>query len=384
MAHLWTDATWRSTRTTPGLLSVLRAALRGEPCLPMKAFEEGTIRWAVETGVGPLLVRGTAHDPEAAASPLWPLLQGATLTARLLTVLHMDAMADIIDACQGRVPPPVLLKGMSMCEAHYPEPHLRPMRDIDFLIEEDAVAAVESILSELGYHQRSAQPPAFYRTHHHIVPFVHPDTGIWVEVHRALFSPQSEFGASNIFGLDNLTAELRPCEFRGRQVRRLSDELQIVHVACHWAHGLRAVGGMIAMADLTCLLNNIPAVRWERVLKWTEASMASRHLCLLLTYLDNHRLIDLAPDILDRLRSSNTTLDHLTLGIAHSFLDRYVVNGQTFGILMGQRHFNRLWPLLAGRRLGVSGPQGIRLRRRLGQRRQRPGQRASESGQRGA
>lgn len=345
-----------------GLIRLVRAAACGQADVPMKAFDEETIRWAVETGLGPLLSRATAHDPEAVTSPLRPLLQGATLTARLLTALHVDAMVEIIDACRGRVPPLVLLKGISMCEQYYPEPHLRPMRDIDFLVEEDAVADVESVLSTLGYRQLSDRPPAYYEGHHHSSPFVHPDTGIWVEVHHALFGARSLFGSEDAFTAPNLTTQLRSSKFSGRLVRRLSDELQIAYVACHWAHGLRAVGGMVALADITYLLAKAPAVDWERILQWVDASVVARPLAVLLTYLDRHRLVDVDSGILRRLRTTRASPRRLTLRLAHVLVDRYVVDGEDFGGLMTQRMFTRVWRWVVLRRGqdGHAAPTGRR------------------------
>lgn len=328
-----------------GLIHLVRAGARREEDLRIEAFDEETIRWAVETGFGPLLLRATAHDPEAIRSPLWPLLQGANLTARLLSALQRDAMAEIIDACRGEVPPLVLLKGISMCEHHYPEPHLRPMRDIDFLVEGDWIARVEAILARLGYVHRSDRSATFYATHHHSAPFFHPDTGIWVDVHRALFAPSSEFGTDGVFTVQTLKTELRPSEFRGRAVRRLSDDLQLVHVACHWAHGLRVVGGMIAMADITYLLNDTTSVRWGQILRWMDGSAAARHLCLLLTYLEKHRLIAVAPDIINRLRLRHSSLDRFTTALGHALLDRYVVGGHDFGAVMSEMNFHRLWKI---------------------------------------
>jgi putative nucleotidyltransferase-like protein/coenzyme PQQ synthesis protein D (PqqD) len=335
----------RRTRE-PGLITVLRAACLDESDVSMAVLPDGVVRWAVETGLGPLVGRAVAHDPEAAAAPLWPLVQGASLTARFLTAQLVTGMTDIVDAGRGAMPPPVLLKGISMCDQHYPEPHLRPMRDIDFLVEEDALPAAEAVLRRLGYRQSSARPAAFYQGHHHSSPFVHPATGVWVDVHRALFPAARPVGSNGALGPEHLERQLRWSEFQGRPVRRLSHELQIVHLACHWARGLRAVGGMVAMADIACLLRNAPAVDWERILDWTDAAPASRYLCLLLTYLDRHRLIDLAPGILQRLDAMPTSPGHLTLRIAHSLLDRYVVDGQDFGMLMSERNFNRLWKLL--------------------------------------
>jgi hypothetical protein len=350
----------------PGLLAVLRAAAHGGTDLTMSALDDRLVRWAVDTGLGPLLLRTAAHDPEAATSPLWPLVKGADLTARVLTAQQIEATTELIDACRGLTPPLVLLKGISICEQHYPDPHLRPMRDIDVLIEEDAVATVEAILAGRGYRPSTRKPAAHYAGHHHGRPLVHPDTGVWVEVHRALCSLPSGPSGDDVLGLANLRTQLRPSQFRTRPVRRLSDELQIVHLACHWAEGLPALvrtgslGGMIAMADLAFLLNDNPAVRWDRILTWLDGALAARSVYLLLTYLDTRHIIRVPPGILGRMRARQP-LGGVALRIAHAMIDRYVVDGHDLGPLMSARAFTRIWRTLVLRRLPSSPAPGPRV-----------------------
>ena len=340
----------RGWRASAGLISLLRTAADGEGDWPVETFDERLIPWVLETGLGPLLFRAAAHHPRAVTFPLWTRVHAANVTARLLTAEQLDAMTDIIDACRDEVPPLVLLKGISICEQYYPEPHLRPMRDIDVLAEPDAIARVESILSTLGYCQPSQKPAAFYATHHHSSPFFHPDTGVWVDVHRALVAPTSELRSDRLFSIENLGAQLRPSEFRGRPVRRLSDELQIVHLSCHWAHRLQVVGGMVAMVDMACLVKNAPAIHWARILDWTKDSVAARYLYLLLKYLTQHGLVDVHPDVLGHLRLTQGALDRVTLELGHALLDRYVVNGHDFSRLMTERTLGRVWRTLVLRR----------------------------------
>jgi Uncharacterised nucleotidyltransferase len=332
------------------LIWLLRTASHGRADLPAAAFDERLIRWIVETGLGPLLLRAVADDPGAAALPLWPLVHGANLTARVIAEEQIDAMAEILDACRDSVPPLVLLKGISICDQYYPEPHLRPMRDLDVLVEHEAVPTIEATLSKLGYGQPAQKPRGFYETHHHSSPFFHPERGIWVDVHRALVAPTSELRADKIFSVASLQSQLRSSEFRGRPVRRLSDELQIVHLSCHWAHRLQVVGGMVAMVDMIFLLKNAPALHWDQIVEWTKDSVASRYLYLLLTYLTTRRLIDMDADVLRRLRLTQTALDHITLELGHALIDRYVVNGRDFGRVMSERNLGRLWKTLVLRR----------------------------------
>ena len=273
------------------------------------------------------------------------------MAGRVIADEQLRAVEDIIQACEGQTPPLTLLKGMSICAQHYPERHLRPMRDIDILVDQEAVPIVEAQLYRLGYLQPSAYPPEWLEGSHHIAPMRHPDTGIWVEVHRKLFSSNSEVSSEWVFGPQNLRAERIATECQGRPVNRFSDELQLVYIATHWALGFMRVGGVVAMLDLIYLLRNSRAIRWERIFKWLDDSCAATYVYLLLSYLARHHLVDIEPGVLDNLFRRQRSFGRMNLAVLHSILDRYVVDGYQFSWLRSERNINRVWNnlLLPGR-----------------------------------
>jgi putative nucleotidyltransferase-like protein len=337
----------QSTRiSTWSLTGLLHAASQDRTDLHLADFREVQIRWAIETGLGPLLRRATAADPGARDTPLWPLIEGADLAARVIADEQLRAVEDIIQACEGQMPPLTLLKGVSICAQHYPERHLRPMRDIDILVDQEAVPIVEDQLHRLGYFQPSPYPPEWLEGSHHIAPFCHPDTGIWVEVHRKLFSSNSEVSSEWVFGPQNLRAERVAMECQGRPVNRFSDELQLVYIATHWALGFMRAGGVVAMLDLIYLLRNSRAIRWERIFEWLDDSCAATYVYLLLSYLDRHHLVDIEPGVLDNLFGRQRSFGRTNLAVLHSILDRYVVDGYPFSWLMSVRNINRVWDSL--------------------------------------
>src|SRR5262245_52923796 len=173
------------------LLALLQGIARGHTEVPWDVWTDAQIHWAVETGFGPLLFQLLHGLPDAVGSPLWPVLHSAHITAQLLIREQLEALEELLQACGGRLPPVTLLKGISICRQHYPAPHLRPMRDIDIMVEEAFHPAVESLLVTLGYRQRSrsSYPAAFFATYHHSMPFFHAQRRVWVEVHRGLFPP---------------------------------------------------------------------------------------------------------------------------------------------------------------------------------------------------
>src|SRR5262245_12058434 len=202
----------------PSLIRLLRAASRDRPELALADFSERQIQWVIECGLAPLLYRYLADAPVARASPAFPLVKGADLTARLIAADYLDTMDAILRACEGRTRPPTLLKGISVAGQLYPEPHLRPMRDIDVLVAPEAVPTVEAALRELGYRQESNRSREFYDTHHHTTPFRDPHTGVWVEVHRALCPAWSPVASDALFGLEHIRCEEKLSELRGRAV----------------------------------------------------------------------------------------------------------------------------------------------------------------------
>lgn len=322
---------------------LLRAATENRTDLILGDFRPAQIRWAVDSGLGPLLRRATAGDMEARKSPLWPLVEGADLTARVMTGERLDAADEMIRVCEGQTPPLTLLKGISICEQFYPEPHLRCMGDVDVLSERASASIVEARLLELGYRPTSKYPPEFYEAHHHLTPLFHARTRVWVEIHRGLFPAHSRVGSERAFSLANVAAELRPSTFRNRPVNRLSDELQVVYIASHWAFGLRRVGGIVGMLDLVYLLGRGRALRWQRIFEWLDGSLASTYVYVLLSYLSDHRLIALAPDVLRELFARQRSFGRANLKVLHALLDRYVTEGREFGALVSARNFGILW-----------------------------------------
>ena len=331
--------------------TLLQAATHEHTSIPLADLSQQQAEWAVETGLGPLLCWGAG--PEVQASPHWPLLHSADLTARLFAAEQTDAMTALLDACAEQVQNITLIKGICVCDQYYPLPHLRPMRDIDILVDVADLPVVEKFLDQLGYQRESDCDPAFYATHHHSMPFVHPDTGVWMEVHHGLMTTRGKTRQNPkalkdpIFDTLDRTTELRSSCFQGRTVTRLSDELQVVYLAAHWAYEFRSVGGIIALFDMIFLLQQAgQRLDWEKILSWLPGSMAATPLYLLLSYLSQAEVIQLEPEILPELFVRQRAFGARNLSVLHTIIDRYFVGGQTFGRLASLRNIDIVWKTL--------------------------------------
>ena len=331
----------------PCLLSLLEALSTGRRDLSLRDFNDAQIDWAIQSGLGPVCFRAVKDNPENLTSPQWPSLKAADLTARMIAADHLEAMQNIIDASRGHVPHLTLLKGISIGEEHYPEVHLRPMRDIDFLVPEESLTCMQALLEQLGYEPKSKGPLAHYDTHHHLVPYFNSERHVWVEVHRRLLSVKNGASRDSIFDLQTVRTQVRPSRFQGRDVDRLSAELQVVYLAAHWAEDFKAIGGLIAVMDLMLLLRNRgDGLCWETIFEWVKDSTAATYVYLLLSYLDRSRLVILPHDILHRLFFIQRYFGKISLAAAHAMIDHYMLEGRKFGALLNLRTLSVAWETL--------------------------------------
>jgi hypothetical protein len=354
----------RAAKTS--LIALLRAARRGGGGEAIQDLDPGQVRWAAETGLGPLLRRITPPESPLTGTEAWPLVLGADLAARVASADQLDAAAEILRACRGRVPPLTLLKGLSLCAREYPEPHLRPMRDLDLLVDLAAVPEVEEILLGLGY-VRDA-PADGYRGHHHVAPFVHRRTNVYVEVHHGLFRPDSALGADPIFGPEAIAREQLDTRLRGQPARRLSVELQIVYLAAHWASSrklLAGPGGLLPLLDLVYLIERND-VRWPLVLDWLEGSAAAPSVYALLAYGARRGVLALPYGVLPGLRQRQRAFNRVNLALAFFLIDRCMVAGRPLARPLGRSGLDALWTalFLAGPPLANLGRVPLLVRRR--------------------
>jgi hypothetical protein len=331
----------------PGLINLLRFASHGQPQLSLSSFDKREIGWAIETGLGPLLYSATRDDPECVGSPLWEQVRSADLTARIWNRIQLHALREIVDQCAERAQTLTLLKGASVCTQFYPQSHFRLMRDLDILVREQDVPALESILHELGYRQRSNQPALHYADHHHTMPFFHAQKGVWVEVHHKLFPPRKRLGRLAVFQSAHIEAHRQPCDFLGRKVLRLGNEVQIIYIACHWAMQLQFCGGMIAMLDTIHLLNKTGnSLRWDLIFAWLKDSIAASYLYLLLSYLQRWECVSLPSGVLPELFRLQGSFGKLNLRMVHFLISHYLVQGNRASGRLRSRNLDILWKSL--------------------------------------
>lgn len=315
-------------------LGALRALTRGNPTgieIPSRLLPG-----LVQAGLGPLLCDlVTPYSADDAQ-----LLNATSLTARVVIHQMINAVASILQVAPGVADRVVLLKGIAACQRHYPEPHYRLMGDIDVLVPRHLRLELEAALHKLGYTQRSELPSEFYATHHHSMPFCHPDTGVWVEVHTALFPASNALAHDPCFSVDHIWTNTAPITLNESRALVLSDELHLLYTCTHWASSLNIERGLVPMLDVIFLLRSNMYLDWQRILDWTAHSRAATHLAVMLGYLSSRNIVVLDEAATVVRDYGLRKLGRLNARLLYHIIDEFIVGRNPFGRFA--THYNTL------------------------------------------
>lgn len=180
--------------------------------------------------LGPLVVEGARRAGFTLPSAVRASLQNdnARELARTAIQLHeLDAIADLGASSGRRI---VLLKGAWSSTALYAHPSLRPMADLDLLVDAPSIPAWSASLRERGYEPRD--------TADHATLFAHGARGVYVEIHHTLTSCAGFLGLSTAELVERSVAA---SGYDHPEVRTLCLEDHLLHLTLHAAfqHGMR-------------------------------------------------------------------------------------------------------------------------------------------------
>src|SRR5262245_30962407 len=117
-----------------------------------------------------------AHQWSGAGRPVPDSLIEERRNTAFLALVSGIVLQKVRDACDG---PIVVLKGPEAA-AYYPDPSVRPFRDLDLLVPD--ATAVQNALLAAGFQLTGDE--YLYRDIHHLRPVVWPDLPLLIEVHQ--------------------------------------------------------------------------------------------------------------------------------------------------------------------------------------------------------
>jgi Uncharacterised nucleotidyltransferase len=117
------------------------------------------------------------------------VLERATAQARHRTARQRLALLHTLRCLGGHGIAAVALKGSQLAWQHYPQPWLRPMRDLDLLLPEEQIGPAFALLESKGFRVRGEEvrrpdDPLLWRVND--FSLFHP-SGAFIELHRSLW-----------------------------------------------------------------------------------------------------------------------------------------------------------------------------------------------------
>lgn len=232
-----------------------RRLLAGRP-LDESMDTERFAAWAERHGMAPL-----AHwlsvdaDPSAAAT-----FKPARVHATAAHLLRLAGIRELLAALGSAGIRPVLFKGLGVALQYYPSPDLRPLGDIDLLIEREQLSDAVEAAQRVGYRYLSddALVREYYLTVGYNVPMGHPTWGL-LELHHALYRD-----CDTAF-VKALLQRTRTGQFETFDVRFFAPGDLFATLAVHWAcsnPGLRW-GWLL---DLCLMARRMNASDWALVI----------------------------------------------------------------------------------------------------------------------
>lgn len=310
---------------------LFRAAVGRPPTDSGSAYRDEEVAWCLKAGLGPVL----DAKKDILSFPLverWgERVKAAALTGRVLAQQQVESTQEILQCVGALARPPVLLKGISTATQYYPWHYWRAKGDVDLLVRVEDVSAMEAVLQSLGYHQESPYPPEFYQKLHHGMPFVHPRTGVWVEIHRGLFPPGSVVARDGAFSPARWEAALQPGQFGNEPILRFGAEFQLAYTACHWWSEFSAPANPFGLLDCVLILTEEGnRFDWDALMAWVGHPPAWRRIAAMLAFIEMAGLYEL-PAAISRSIAPDTQAGRLQNALLLSLVRRYAFGGRLPG-----------------------------------------------------
>jgi hypothetical protein len=303
---------------------------------------EAELDWVFAAGLGPMLRAALGTHTQSLPESVGEKLLAANLTARVLMEQRVAAALDVIDCSRRCGEPITLLKGIALSHYQYERAHFRPMTDVDVLVSETAVPALEQALLAQGYWR---DVPIMHEGSQHAEPLYHPASGTRVELHTRLFPVRSPLQAGRVFAPATLERESVDAEFHGRPVRRLSPELQLVYLASAWN---RDLGGqpidpsfVFGLFDAVALTR--PPFDWDRVLGLIDNPTAAASVDVLLNCLASSGALGVPLHVLANARRRHRLMGAAEIAILTSLVNGYLLRGRRFGLCNSWRIWSGLF-----------------------------------------
>jgi len=279
-------------------IDILHAALDEDSRAARAAWD----RWRLATGGIPdpaaLRVLPLVEWNLRRASPETSETPGFVEKAAVNGLALSDAAAPALLALCQAGSRALVLKGLALAHAFYPHPGLRPMSDVDLLVEPSGYAEARAVLEALGWAIGEAEPESRLR-HLHGAAF-RKSGSPEIDLHTRALAESASPEADGAF-----FARAVPLDVAGTPARTLApgDQLLVVCV-----HGLRwsAAPAVHWIADAVLILRRAEAIDWSEVTREARARRLESSLGRALTLLSEEFSAPVPAEVLEQLACADS------------------------------------------------------------------------------
>lgn len=249
------------------LLNCISAALDGRECALTLAPDDWTalLRLAGEQKLLPLVYAAVRGTPGFAAAPeaVRAAARRQTMREAAAQTVHTEAFLRLYQALRAEGLAPVVVKGI-VCRALYPQPELRPSSDEDLYLTAAEMPRFHAVLLRAGF--VLTEPERDYRSAHE-ARYVHPDTGLVVEGHWALFPTEYAVYAALNVQLPDLMQRAQDWESGGVTLRVPDACDHLIFLLLHaFKHFISSGVGVRQLCDIALWMRRFGAqIDWQRV-----------------------------------------------------------------------------------------------------------------------
>lgn len=222
---------------------------------------DGLLALARRTRTLPLLAHAArgAQLPAGIAADLHQEMRHAALA----TLAQGRAIARVVTVLQGAGFQPLALKGLALAYRDYPDPALRPLRDVDLLLPADQAEAAQALL--LGQPGFATLPGAgrYGLEYGHQLPeIVDQHSGLVIELHHRL-NARGWPGEGQLLGM--MQGAAITANMLGVEVQVPGPHANFLHLVEHatWHHLFG--NGPLILADLHYLSQRNGALDWPKL-----------------------------------------------------------------------------------------------------------------------
>lgn len=248
------------------------------------------VELAEQHGIAPLMYMHARSAGVPLPADVWPQLQALYVSHRRANEIRLRVLTEILEAFGAAGIESRLLKGAALMFLIYGAPVLRPVSDLDILVEASDAGRAQRALRALGF--SASEEPVAGTLHHHLPPATRSVEGIvvQVEIHRDALSTD---GRASIVLADEREPPLT-FDVRGHRAAALGVHDMLWQMSEHLVGSLPRPLRLIWIADVIGFAETFSnQIDWERI--------AREHPVVLNVLAFAHALTPLRADILQHV-----------------------------------------------------------------------------------